>query len=206
MQQHKRPSKLRSIAVGLCLVGCAVIVGLASAWWVLKKAPWMNPTVQVGAWKANLRAGSTNADMYTRANVALNGLLALGREETLYFIASHDDAGRPLRSACHYRVQGLPPQARWWSVTAYADDLFLFNAPNHHYSLNGSTAKLDEKGQFAFTTGPDPSSDAPALFWLPTPGERGLVLTLRLYNPAPGLQASPSSLVPPTIQALGGCA
>jgi hypothetical protein len=193
---------LRRVAVGASLLGLAVLLGLGSAWWVLKKAPWINPTVQVGAWKSNLRAGSTEADMYTRANVALNGLLALGREETMYFVATHDDAGQPLRSACNYRVQGLPPQARWWSVTAYADDLFLFNAPNRHFSLNGSTAKLDNRGRFTFTTGP---TETPGTFWIPTPANRGLVLTLRLYNPEPVLQASPSSLMPPTIQALGHC-
>ena len=202
MSKQKAHSRLRRIAIGTGLYASAVVVGLGSAWWVLKSAPWMNQTVQVGAWKANLRAGSTDADLYTRANVALNGLLALGRDETMYFIASHDDAGHPLRSKCTYRVVGVPPQARWWSVTAYADDMFLFDAPNRHYSLNGSTAKLNEKGQFAFTTGPQ---ETPGTFWLPTPTDRGLVLTLRLYNPESALQASPDSLIPPTIQALGSC-
>lgn len=197
-----RPSMLHRVALGASLLGVAVLLGLGSAWWVLKKATWINPTVQVGAWKSNLRAGSTDADLYTRAHVALNGLLALGREETMYFIATHDDAGHPLRSACNYRVQGLPPQARWWSVTAYADDMFLFDAANRHFSLNGSTAKLDAQGQFAFTTG---TTETPGTFWIPTPANRGLVLTLRLYNPDPVLQTSPTSLVPPTIQPVGGC-
>jgi len=141
--------------------------------------------------------------MYTRAYVAANGLLALDRDETMYFVAAHDDAGRPLRSTCSYRIEGVPPKARWWSVTAYADDMFLFDAPNQHYSLNATTAQLDTHGHFALITGPQ---EQPGAFWLPTPGQRGMVLTLRLYNPQPELQAAPGSLSPPSIHALGACA
>lgn len=159
-------------------------------------------TVQVGAWKGNLLAGSQDADMYTRSTIALSALLALGRDETMYFIASEDDAGHPLRSNCSYRVEGTPPKARWWSITAYADDMFLFDAPNQHYSLNGTTARLDTDGRFVFTTG---GQEQPGTHWLPTPGRRGMVLTLRLYNPEPELQAAPASLVPPSIKAVGVC-
>jgi hypothetical protein len=120
----------------------------------------------------------------------------------MYFIATHDDQGRPLRSHCNYRIQGTPPQARWWSVTAYANDLFLFDAVNRNFSLNGSTAVLDAQGHFQLTTGPHAVDGS---FWLPTPGNSGVVLALRLYNPEPSLQAAPASLQPPTITRLGEC-
>ena len=140
--------------------------------------------------------------MYTRARLALEGLLALGRDESMYYMARHDDAGQPLRSACSYRVEGLPPPARWWSITAYADDLFLFDAPNRQYSLNDSTARLDASGRFALVTG---HKAMEGWHWLPTPGQRGLVLTLRLYNPGPDLQVAPERLQPPSIKAIGAC-
>ena len=180
----------------------AVALGAGSAWWVLRHADWSSSVVKIGPWTGSTLAGSTDADMYTRARVALEGLLALGRDETMYYVAHHDDAGRPLRSACSYRVEGLPPPARWWSITAYADDLFLFDALNRQYSLNGSTARLDASGRFALVTGPKAIE---GLHWLPTLGERGLVLTLRLYNPAPELQAAPARLQPPSIKAIGAC-
>jgi hypothetical protein len=96
----------------------------------------------------------------------------------------------------------MPPQARWWSITAYADDLYLFDAPNRAYSLNGDTARLDMRGQFEFTTGPARTDER---HWLPTPGNGGLLLALRLYNPEPALQAAPATLLPPTIARLGDC-
>ena len=200
--QHPN-SRAKRIAIGLVLYCSAVVLGLGSAWWVLKKAPWMNTTVQVGSWKTNLLAGSQDADIYTRASVAVNALLALDRSETMYFIANKDDSGAPLRSRCTYRVEGVAPKARWWSITAYADDMFLFDAPAGHYSLNGSTARLDEKGQFTLTTGP---KEQAGVHWLPTPGDRGLVLTLRVYNPEQGLQAAPGSLVAPRLTLVGACA
>jgi hypothetical protein len=194
--------KGRRTALGVVLYLGAVLVGLGSAWWVLKKSPFFQQAVQVGAWKANLLAGSTDAGMYTRAAVALNAFLALDRTETMYFMATQDDAGQALRSQCKYRVEGVPPAARWWSITAYADDLFLFDAPNQQHSLNGSTAQLDAQGRFVLQTGPQPVGGA---HWLPTPGQQGVVLILRLYNPEPSLQASPASLVPPTLVRQGAC-
>ena len=202
MNHPTRAPRWQRLLTGLALYGSAVALGLGSAWWVLKKSPWMNPSIQVGAWKTQLLAGSPQADLYTRAAVAVNGLLALGRAETMYFIATDDDAGRPLRAACRYRVEGVPPAARWWSITAYAQDMFLFDAPNQRYSLNGTTAPLDAQGRFAFQTGPlDPGSDT----WLPTPGAGRLLLTLRLYNPQDRLQAAPASLQPPSITLQGAC-
>ncbi len=203
MQRKHTVSRWQRIGIAFVLYGFAVLLGLGSAWWVLKKAPWMVQSVQVGAWKTNLLAGSPDADIYTRATIALNALLALGRDETMYFVAVQDDDGRPLRSHCSYRVEGAPPKAKWWSITAYADDMFLFDAPNKQYSLNGTTARLDANGRFAFTTG---VQEQAGTHWLPTPGNRGLVLTLRLYNPEPDLQAAPASLNPPTIHVFGGCA
>ncbi len=61
------PSRLRRILVGGALYLGALAVGIGSALWVLKKAAWLNPSVQVGAWRTNLQAGSVDADMYTRA-------------------------------------------------------------------------------------------------------------------------------------------
>ena len=59
--------------IGALLYLSAVAVGVGSALLVLKKAPWLNPSAQVGAWRVNLHAGSVDADMYTRASVAVNG-------------------------------------------------------------------------------------------------------------------------------------
>lgn len=180
----------------------AVALGLGSAWWALRGVGHFG--VAAGPWRASLLAGSADADPYTRARVAIGGLLALNRGETMYYVAATDSQGRPLRSRCSYRVSGPPPPGRWWSVTAYADDFFLFADDQRRYSLNGAAAVLDAQGRFTLVSGPR-APGASGVPWLPTPGDRGLLFTLRVYNPAPALQAEPAGLQPPAIERLGDC-
>lgn len=219
---------LRRTLSALLWWGTAVAVGLGSAWVVLRSVSHFGEAA--GPWRASTLAGSPDADLYTRARVALGGLLALNREETMYYVAATDSAGQPLRARCQYRVSGLPPKARWWSVTAYAEDLHLFANEARRYSVNGQTAVLDGQGRFAFLSGPvapqegldasgtalasGPSRSAagpgslsatPELPWIPTPGEGGLFFTLRVYNPEASLAAAPGTLQAPTIERQGAC-
>ena len=186
-----------------------VFLGVGTAWWAIRNGGAAQSLVKVGPWETSLLAGSPTADPYTRARVAVVGLLALGRQETLYYVARTDSSGQALRSRCQYRIDGLAPPTRWWSLTAYADDHFLFEAPQDRFSLNGATALLDTQGEFHVLTGPTKPTGGAAtgdsLAWLPTPGDRGLELTLRLYHPLPQLQREPRELIAPTIKRVGLC-
>ena len=65
-----------------CFFGLsALVVGLGSAWCVVRFGG--GGTVAAGAWQSTVLAGSIHADAYTRARVALGGLLALGPEDTV---------------------------------------------------------------------------------------------------------------------------
>jgi hypothetical protein len=206
----KAPVARPSLAFAVVLCVLAVVAGGGSAWWSVRHAAQWGTAA--GPWRVSLMAGSVDADLKTRARIAVGGLLALNRDETMYYVAATDSAGRALRSRCSYRISGQPPAARWWSLTAYADDFLLFDDAQHRYSINSATAALDGEGRFTAYAGPSsPATGAPAVTpgggrWLPTPGDCGLVLTLRVYNPAPALQAAPASLAPPRIDLLGSCA
>ncbi len=183
------------------LYALAIILGMGSAWlWLTKVGP---SGVDTGVWRVNLLAGSTSADAYTRARIALGALLALDRRETLYYIARSDERGEALRADCRYRLSGPAPAARWWSVTAYDEDFFLFENAARRYSVNGDTAPRDPQGQIVFEVGPEGGTGrAPDL---PTQGAGTLLLTLRLYNPALSLQRDPGSLAAPRIEVVGAC-
>jgi hypothetical protein len=190
----------RGLLRALLLVAAGVALGLASAWWSVKRVPGLGASAAGGPWRVSLLAGSPDADLHTRARVALGGLLALSRRETVYYLAQHDSSGAPLRSRCTYRVGGPVPAARWWSVTAYADDLFLFDTGGtRRHSVNA--AQAGGGGHFAFVSAPQAPAAAAgdALPWLPTPGDRGLVFALRLYQPGP------AAFVPPRIEPQGAC-
>jgi hypothetical protein len=195
-------SKRRVVVAWVATVTAGALLGVGSAWlWLTRTDP---AGTRIGPWLVNLEAGSRDASMYTRARIALKALLALDRRETLYYIAQQDDAGRLLRSNCRYLISGSIPAARWWSVTAYADDIFLFPDAEQRYSVSGENPTLNTVGRFSAVTGPEtPVSSATK--WLPTPGDRGLILTLRLYNPSPEVQADPGALAVPSIQRQGEC-
>ena len=192
----------RRVVGWIATVTAGALLGVGSAWlWLTRTDP---AGTRIGPWLVNLEAGSTDASLYTRARIALKALLALDRRETLYYIAQQDDAGRPLRSHCRYLLSGSIPSARWWSVTAYADDLFLFPDNEQRYSVSGENPTLKAVGRFSAVTGPETPVSG-ALAWIPTPGDRGLILTLRLYNPSPALQADPGALSAPRIERQGDC-
>lgn len=195
--------RMRGIAylVGLYLL--AIALGVGSAWLWLTRVGISG--VDAGAWRVNLLAGSRDADAYTRARIALGAVLALDRSETLYYTTDHDDTGASLRAECRYHIEGPPPPARWWSLTAYAADHFLFPNDAERYSFNGETVTLDAAGRFSATIGPTTEVSRNDRSWIPTTGQGGMRLTLRLYGADESVQRAPESLVAPSIERVGEC-
>jgi hypothetical protein len=200
MNPRSGPQRLALLAA---LYAFAIVIGVGSAWLWLTRVGLSG--VDAGAWRVNLLAGSRDADAYTRARIALGAVLALDRSETLYYTTDHDDSGAPLRADCRYRIEGAPPPARWWSLTAYADDHFLFANDAKRYSVNGETVTLDAAGNFSATIGPPNENSLSDRAWIPTSGRGGMRLTLRLYGAAEAVQRAPESLATPTIRLAGGC-
>jgi hypothetical protein len=183
------------------LIGIAGLIVGAIAALVYFKQPSASADVAVGAWHANLAAGSRSADMFSRASVATSGLLALNRSETVYFVAAHDDSGAALTGACRYDVMGQFPAARWWSITLYGEDLFLVGNSASRFSFNQANVTRDAGGGFHLAV----ASAQQQGDWLPAPAGGNFLLVLRLYNPDAALAANPQSLVPPKIAPRGDC-
>jgi hypothetical protein len=160
-------------------VVAALVLGVGSAVWTIRRSGAMGGIAN-GAWQTNAHVGASTADPYLRANVAMVGLLALNRSETVYYTAVADEDGAPLRSECRYRIVGHDPPARWWSITAYGADSYLVPNPRHAYSVDRSRVRRDAGGAFEIVVGGEPR-DAN---WIATapPGER-FSITLRLYGP-----------------------
>src|SRR5690606_5185360 len=76
--------------------------------------------IHIGPWIAFPDIGTPDADPYSKARVAREGVLALGRAEGLSFVAEHDTAGDALKRECAYTIEGSFPTARFW--TLYAAD------------------------------------------------------------------------------------
>ncbi|MFZ2466787.1 MAG: DUF1214 domain-containing protein [Parvibaculum sedimenti] len=133
--------------------------------------------------------------MYTRARVALYGLLALDRKETMYYTASTDDAGKPLSGDCTYVVEGKDLAARWWSVTAYGPDSFLIPNEANVYSFAKTTVKREADGHYIVRV----SADRQEGNWLPVKRGQSFDMTARFYNPDAEVSAAPASAELPRI-------
>jgi hypothetical protein len=181
---------LKSLAV--LILG--TVLGLAATWAVAFRGD-MPGGIADGPWRTNLAIGSAGADARTRAAVALHGLFALNRSETIYYTAMTDDAGDRLNGGCTYRVAGRDPGTRWWSVTAYgADDYLIANAANR-YSVSKNSVARDAGGSFDAEISAAPRAGN----WIPV-AKAPFSLTLRLYNPGPRAAADPAHAELPKIE------
>jgi len=181
---------LKSLAV--LIVG--TFLGLAATWVVVSYGD-MPGGIADGPWRSNLAIGSAAGDMHTRAAVALHGLFALNRSETIYYTAMTDNAGNRLDGGCAYRVSGRDPDTRWWSITAYgADDYLIANAAKR-YSVSKNSVTRDAGGDFVA----DISTAPRAGNWIYV-AHAPFSLTLRLYNPGARVTADPAHAALPKIE------
>jgi hypothetical protein len=182
---------LLRLLAALVLAG---VLGLGSAYFAPRFIAGSETSVANGPWNTNLAAGGTNADAYTRTFVALTGLLALNKDETIYYNATTDSAGDALDGACTYRIEGRDPDTRWWSFTVYANDHFLVDTPTKRYSISKTSVIRAPDGAFVVRL----STTEEANNWIATSPD-GFQVTLRLYNPGPSVKDNPASVPLPAI-------
>lgn len=149
-----------------------------------------------GPWRTFAATGSADANLYERAAVAVAGLYALSRDETVYYTAFTDSADEPLDAACDYVVTGRALPARWWSLTLYGADHYLVaNEPGIH-SRHAGNLTLAPDGHFDIPV----SATAQPGNWLPAPAQGAFSISARLYNPEPAVLADPGKVSLPAIE------
>ena len=174
-------------------IALAIVLGLGSAY-VATFTMRGDAQIRNGAWRTNLLTGSTTADPYIRTYVALTGLLALNKSETIYFEANQDSAGQPLDGKCSYRIDGSDPDARWWSITVYGTDHYLLPNLSKRYSVTKTNVVRSADGSFSVRLSTTPEEGN----WIAT-SENGFELTLRLYNPGNSVRERPDAATLPSI-------
>ncbi|MGB5950432.1 MAG: DUF1214 domain-containing protein [Parvibaculum sp.] len=177
---------------GVLVLG--LVLGIGSAFYTLKNGA-LSGNVAVGPWGTGTSFGSAEADMYTRARVALFGLFALDKKETMYYTALHDSDGGELSGSCTYRVEGKDLAARWWSITAYGPDSFLIPNEANIYSYAMTTVKREADGSYIIRVSPEKQEGN----WLPVKAGEKFDLTARFYNPEASVYANPAAAELPRI-------
>jgi len=153
----------------------------------------------IGPWTTGTDYGTAQAGAYTRAVVALRGLLALPAREARYYNAAVDDQGQALDGRCRYRVRGGEGNGAWWSLTLYDAEGYLVANPPGVYSIAGAALPPAERAAWTALVAPGPQPG----HWLPTGGLDRFNLTLRVYLPADGGRSNLPRAALPSIERIG---
>lgn len=159
--------------------------------------------IETDNWRSDWTIGSASANPWTRARVARHGLLALNKDEAVYFTRAVDEAGDRLVEGCDYRVTGEALPAQWWSITLYNAESYLPDNTDNalSYDLTDAAAAGDPASWF-FDVSTVPSASGSG--WVSSRGAGDFDLTLRLYKPDAELIADPERVLrAPFIQKLG---
>jgi hypothetical protein len=161
----------------------------------------LSGNVDVDGWQSDWTIGSTTANPWTRARIARHGLLALTKDEAVYFTKAVDDDGKHLTENCTYRVSGKGMPALWWSVTLYNGESYLPDNTDDALSYDLTEAAAEGRADdWAFTVSPTRPAEGG---WVSSRAAGDFDLTLRLYKPAAALISDPdATLPPPAIQRL----
>lgn len=183
--------KVLGALVGLVLGGiCGFGAALAAAG-ILGSGVQLGGNVEKDGWSSDWTIGSAAANPWTRARVARHGLLALTKEEAVYFTRNSDDAGDRLSEACTYTVSGGALPALWWSITLYDGTSFLPRNSDEALSFDLTDASATgDPDTWAFTVS---AAAPPEGGWVSSRAAGAFDLTLRLYKPTPELIADPEA-------------
>lgn len=169
--------------------------GGASVWYALKAQEGVG-AVTIAGWTAFPDMGTPDADPYSKARVAREGLLALGRAEGLAFSTQRDSSGERLRRECGYRIEGSVPSSRFWTLHA-TDDLGALIRPaiDRSPALQSLSLLRHGEGDVVVVVAPAPAPGN----WLPISGRGGMSFVLTLYDTPVAASTGLSNITLPRI-------
>ncbi len=185
--------KLANISIILAI---GLGVGGVSAWMAVE-ADNSFGSVKIGQWTSWPLAGSTDADPYTRARVAKDGLVPLGAAEGLAFYLTTDQFGKPLDRECQYEIIGATPPARLWTLSAQDQNKRTIESETGVENTAFSQTLLRRQdGTFSINIGSQPAPGN----WLSISGKGPMRFVIRLYDtPITGSAALAEPVMPKII-------
>jgi hypothetical protein len=178
----------------------AAAVGLGATYFALTRGTTFGG-LTVGAWTAQAKTGTIDADPYARASIARSGRLALALGDGLTFIAKRDDNGRPFDGRCDVVLSGLTPAARFWTLTLYNTRGELVANAVHRYGFTSEEIVRRPDGSFTIVVAPRANPGN----WLPTGGIEHYILALRFYDTSVGVATKEGREIPMPAIKTGSC-
>lgn len=158
-----------------CVIG--LVLGLSATAWSLRYGRGFDAAT-IGAWTVSEKAGTLEADPYTRAALEQSGEIPLALGEGLQFIARTDDSGAALSPSCAYLVGRTTPPARYWTLSLVDQLGFPVANAAARYGFRSSEIQRGADGGFLIAVSSSPHSGN----WLPVGSNGRFALVLRLYD------------------------
>jgi hypothetical protein len=155
----------------------AAAIGLGLTWLALTEGTAYGG-VTIGSWTAWPKTGTPGIDPYARAIVARTGELPVGSGDGVAFYAFTDDRGSPLDGRCDVVLDGITPQARFWTLTLYDPEGRMVANSLRRQGFTSQEVLRRSDGSFEIAVGPRARPGN----WLPTGGVERYLLVLRLYD------------------------
>lgn len=151
--------------------------GFGTAWYMIEAGSRLS-TRTFGPWTTWTTAGRPEADPYTRAHTARNGLLPVSSTLELTFRAKTDSGGSRLTSTCDYLVVLQDVEPAWWSLAVFDGQGKLVQNGAERYAFNHQTAMREPDGRIAIVV----ARDARSGNWLPSGRSGRIVLVLTIQD------------------------
>ena len=164
----------------LILVGLMVAIGVGAGTvsYALNARSGVG-AVNISGWTAFPDMGTPEADPYSKARVAREGVLTLGRAEGLAFTAQRDSNGDGLRVECSYVVEGTIPPARFWTLyPSRPGDAPIQPRNIRPVALHSYEVLRLPDNSVSISVGPKPTPGN----WLALHGSGPMTLNLTLYD------------------------
>lgn len=177
----------------------ALIIGSASGLgltWVMSARENGFGALNIGAWKAWPRSGTSEADPYARAVFARSGELPIGISEGVAFVAVTDDQGRAIDGRCITRISGKLLPARFWTLTIYDGRGRLIENPAARYGFTSTEVVFGAEGDVEIWLAPRAHGGN----WLPTGENERIVAVIRLYDTPTGVARTEAAQMPKVIR------
>jgi hypothetical protein len=191
---------VRLIFFTLLALIIAASVGVGATWITATRGTDFG-TLTIGSWTARPRAGTAEIDPYARATVARSGELPIGAGDGIAFVATADDAKRPLDGRCDIEISGVTPAARFWTLTLYDPRGYLVANALDRYGFTSQEIVRGTDGDFRIRIAARSRSGN----WLPTGGIDRYLLVLRLYDTPVGVATRTQRDAPMPAIATVGC-
>ena len=191
---------MRLLFYSLFCFTLAAAIGLGSTWFALSRGITLG-ALNIGAWSARPKAGTSEIDPYSRAEIEKIGTLPTGLGDGVVFLARTDDDGRALDGRCDVSIAGITPQARFFTLTIYdLNGRLVANALNRSGFTSQELIRGSD-GTFQIVIGPR----ARAGNWLPTGGIEHYLIALRLYDTPVGIATRAGRETPMPTVTTGRC-